>query len=331
MTHPDQVQGGGKQIREILLSCDYKINHCPGQWVVIVTPLWVLQYIRGLRGLRLLDSYHTFQAPITLLAAFSIKGKKIAFFTLNDLQSGARWAKGLGEIITRSAMARSHLFLLAPSREGSAVRKVWDWRCCFLHLLLSVMSWLLALGKKRKNKSVLNLFVGHFSISERKNQSAEKTLLSSDTALSLRKNTGPCNSDCHRQMAMRISAEPFALLKRGNQGWWNGFASGSYSNLAACELLCPASQPGLGPSHPAALLEAETPLGQLSIPKWFSLLPCSTRPSRMLSHEANHCQALVLSRTRPPHLLNQHTMNLGTSWPGPTQVLAPPHTYVAMQ
>lgn len=64
----------------------------------------------------------------------------MAFFMLNDPQSGARWAKGLGEIITGSAVPRSHLFLLAPSSGESAVQKMSERSCCFLHLVLSMMS-----------------------------------------------------------------------------------------------------------------------------------------------------------------------------------------------
>lgn len=71
----------------------------------------------------MLDSYCSFQAPITLLAASSIKSKKIAFFTLNDPQSGTRRSKGLGEIIAGSAVPRSHLLLQLLSEEERLHRR----------------------------------------------------------------------------------------------------------------------------------------------------------------------------------------------------------------
>lgn len=131
------------------------------------------------------------------------------------LKSGARWAKGLGGIITSPGLIR---FFSSFQRKKHSMEGVGR-RCCFLHLTLSVMSWLLALGEKNKtkiNKSVLSFFIGHFNISERKNQSQRKTSLPSNSVLPLRKNTCPCNSDCHRQMSMCISMEPFALLERRN-------------------------------------------------------------------------------------------------------------------
>lgn len=62
-------------------------------------------------------------------------------------------------------------------------------------------------------------------------------------------------------------------------------------------------------SQPAALWEAETAPGKLTIPKLGSLLPGRAGPARVLSLDPNCCQALVLSRTHPLCLLNQHAMN----------------------
>jgi len=87
----------------------------------------------------LLDSCCTFQTAIILLVAFSIKGKKRrkkAFFELKDPQSGASWAKGLGEMIAGLAVPETHLFLRLHSG-GKAAWEVWGWRCCFLHLMPS--------------------------------------------------------------------------------------------------------------------------------------------------------------------------------------------------
>lgn len=185
-------------------------------------------------------------------------------------------------------------------QRGKRSRKVWDWRCCFLRLTHPVTSWLFALGKNKISLcSVWSLDTPMYQRGRNKLQRKNVFFL---PTLHFHLGKTPRSSDCHGQMDMSLSGEPFALLKKGKPRL-----------MKLICLLITQQSCGMGPSVSSVparawlLMPCCSPTSRHPFVSWY------TFPSSHVAQDLPGCSAtkqisvryLYLSRACPPHLLNQ--------------------------